>query len=161
TTTNVVAWGSPSCAVKASRASPTVAPTDCFSPATARNRGVRAWGFSGKMVIVFMEPFSWLLLYLNGQAGERSQNGPIPGRCVLWKGGRRGLASCFGLQIVRGPISCSSGQRTTCRELRTNLMKIGLLVGREWSFPPAFLEEVQRQSAGVSAEFVKLGGTRL
>src|SRR5437773_7986362 len=39
-------------------------------------------------------------------------------------------------------------------------MKIGLLVGREWSFPPAFLEEVQRRGAGVTAEFVKLGGTR-
>jgi hypothetical protein len=40
-------------------------------------------------------------------------------------------------------------------------MKIGLLVGREWSFPPAFLEEVQRRNAGVTAEFVKLGGTRM
>jgi hypothetical protein len=40
-------------------------------------------------------------------------------------------------------------------------MKIGLLVGREWSFPPAFLEEVQRRNAGVGAEYVKLGGTRM
>ena len=40
-------------------------------------------------------------------------------------------------------------------------MKIGLLVGREWSFPPAFLDEVQRRNAGVSAEYVKLGGTRM
>src|ERR1700736_5092019 len=40
-------------------------------------------------------------------------------------------------------------------------MKIGLLVGREWSLPPAFLEEVQRRNAGVSAEYVKLGGTRM
>jgi hypothetical protein len=40
-------------------------------------------------------------------------------------------------------------------------MKIGLLVGREWSLPPAFLEEVQRRKAGVSAEYVKLGGTRM
>lgn len=37
--------------------------------------------------------------------------------------------------------------------------KIGLLVGREWSFPPAFLEEVNRRDAGVLAEYVKLGGT--
>lgn len=35
--------------------------------------------------------------------------------------------------------------------------RIGLLVGREWSFPPAFLEEVDRRGAGVIAEFVKLG----
>ncbi|MBY0232219.1 MAG: hypothetical protein K2W96_23315, partial [Gemmataceae bacterium] len=40
-------------------------------------------------------------------------------------------------------------------------MKIGLLVGREWSWPPAFLEEVARRKAGVTAEFVRLGGTRM
>jgi len=40
-------------------------------------------------------------------------------------------------------------------------MKVGLLVGREWSFPPAFIEEVNRRSAGVTAEFVKLGGTKM
>ncbi len=37
--------------------------------------------------------------------------------------------------------------------------KIGLIVGREWSFPPAFLEEVNRRDAGVVAEYVKMGGT--
>jgi glutathione synthase/RimK-type ligase-like ATP-grasp enzyme len=37
--------------------------------------------------------------------------------------------------------------------------KIGLLVGREWSFPPAFIEEVNSRDAGVTAEYVKLGGT--
>jgi hypothetical protein len=40
-------------------------------------------------------------------------------------------------------------------------MKIGLLVGREWSFPPAFIEEVSRRGEGVTAEYVKLGGTRM
>lgn len=40
-------------------------------------------------------------------------------------------------------------------------LKVGLLVGREWSFPPAFIEEVNRRNAGVTAEFVKLGGTRM
>ena len=35
--------------------------------------------------------------------------------------------------------------------------RIGLIVGREWSFPPAFLEEVRRRNAGVEAEFVKIG----
>ena len=39
--------------------------------------------------------------------------------------------------------------------------KIGLLVGREWSFPPAFIEEVHRRGAGVAAEYVRLGGTRM
>ena len=41
----------------------------------------------------------------------------------------------------------------------SDIKKIGLLVGREWSFPPAFLEEVNKRDAGVVAEYVKLGGT--
>jgi hypothetical protein len=40
-------------------------------------------------------------------------------------------------------------------------LKIGLLVGREWSFPPAFIDEVNGRHAGVTAEFVRLGGTRM
>ncbi|MDR7522410.1 MAG: hypothetical protein QN168_08105 [Armatimonadota bacterium] len=40
--------------------------------------------------------------------------------------------------------------------------KIGLLVGREESFPAAFIEHVnQRATDGVTAEFCRLGGTRL
>jgi hypothetical protein len=39
--------------------------------------------------------------------------------------------------------------------------KIGLLVGREWSWPPAFLEAINRRHDGVTAEYVKLGGTRM
>ena len=41
----------------------------------------------------------------------------------------------------------------------SNVKKIGLLVGREWSFPPAFLEEVNQRNAGVIAEYVTLGGS--
>ena len=41
------------------------------------------------------------------------------------------------------------------------MLKIGLVVGREWSFPPAFIEEVQRRDEGVIAEYVKLGGTAM
>ena len=40
-------------------------------------------------------------------------------------------------------------------------LKIGLLVGREWSFPPAFIEEVNRRDEGVIAEMVMLGGTMM
>src|SRR5450432_2953763 len=40
-------------------------------------------------------------------------------------------------------------------------LKIGLLVGREWSWPPAFIDEVNRRNEGVIAEFVKLGGTKM
>ncbi|MEZ4735595.1 MAG: hypothetical protein R3E79_51545 [Caldilineaceae bacterium] len=43
----------------------------------------------------------------------------------------------------------------------SDVKKIGLIVGREWSFPPAFLEEVNKRDAGVVAEYVKLGGTRM
>lgn len=43
------------------------------------------------------------------------------------------------------------------------LIKIGLFVGREWSFPPAFIEEVNRRTpqTGVVAEFVQIDGTRM
>src|SRR5437764_11997629 len=39
--------------------------------------------------------------------------------------------------------------------------RIGLMVGREWSFPPAFMEEVGRRQAGVTAEFVKVGAANM
>ena len=39
-------------------------------------------------------------------------------------------------------------------------LRVGLLVGREWSFPPALIEEVNRRDRGVTAEYVRLGGTR-
>jgi hypothetical protein len=41
------------------------------------------------------------------------------------------------------------------------MLKVGLLVGREWSFPPAFIEEVNRRNTGVIAEYARLGGTRM
>jgi hypothetical protein len=34
---------------------------------------------------------------------------------------------------------------------------VGLLVGREWSFPPAFIEEVARRKAGVTVEYARIG----
>jgi len=39
--------------------------------------------------------------------------------------------------------------------------RIGVMVGREWSWPPAFIEEVNKRNAGVVAEFLKIGGTRM
>jgi hypothetical protein len=41
------------------------------------------------------------------------------------------------------------------------MSKIGVIVGREWSWPPAFIEEVNRRESGVTAEYAKLGGTRM
>lgn len=40
-------------------------------------------------------------------------------------------------------------------------MKVGVLVGREWSFPPAFIEEVNSRDQGVVAEFARLSGTTM
>jgi glutathione synthase/RimK-type ligase-like ATP-grasp enzyme len=40
-------------------------------------------------------------------------------------------------------------------------LKVGLLCGREATFPPAFLAEVNGRNAGVTAEFAMLGGTRM
>jgi glutathione synthase/RimK-type ligase-like ATP-grasp enzyme len=42
-------------------------------------------------------------------------------------------------------------------------VKIGLFVGREWSFPPAFIEEVNNRTdkTGVIAEYMKVGGTMM
>ena len=42
-------------------------------------------------------------------------------------------------------------------------MKIGLMCGREFAFPPAFLERVNQKGRrdGITAEFVKLAGTRM
>src|SRR5690348_16760404 len=39
--------------------------------------------------------------------------------------------------------------------------RIGILVGREWSWPPAFLDEVNNRKAGVVADFVTLGAQSL
>jgi len=40
-------------------------------------------------------------------------------------------------------------------------LRVGLFVGREWSFPPAFLDEVNRRDEGVVAEYVKIGSTSM
>ena len=39
--------------------------------------------------------------------------------------------------------------------------KVGLIVGREWSFPPAFIGELEKRDQGVMAEMVMLGGTSM
>jgi hypothetical protein len=39
--------------------------------------------------------------------------------------------------------------------------RIGLLVGREWSFPPRFIEEVNGRDQGVTAEYVSIGAVAM
>ncbi len=36
--------------------------------------------------------------------------------------------------------------------------RVGLVVGREWSWPPAFIEEVNKRDQGVHAEYAVIGG---
>jgi hypothetical protein len=43
--------------------------------------------------------------------------------------------------------------------MKVMTLKVGLFVGREWSFPPAFIEEVNKREEGVTAEYVKIAGT--
>ncbi|KAF0244559.1 MAG: hypothetical protein FD167_3623, partial [bacterium] len=37
-------------------------------------------------------------------------------------------------------------------------MKIGILVGRENTFPPALIERINSLNKGVKAEYIKIGG---
>lgn len=45
--------------------------------------------------------------------------------------------------------------------MSSEVKRVGLVVGREWSMPPALIEEINRRDEGVIAEFAKLGGTRV
>ncbi|MFL5581577.1 MAG: RimK family alpha-L-glutamate ligase, partial [Gemmatimonadaceae bacterium] len=40
-------------------------------------------------------------------------------------------------------------------------LRVGLIVGREWSFPPKLIEEVARRDAGVAVEYVRLDAARM
>ncbi|MGZ8493244.1 MAG: hypothetical protein ACXWZS_13680 [Gemmatirosa sp.] len=42
----------------------------------------------------------------------------------------------------------------------TRTARVGLFVGREWSFPPAFIQAVERRDAGVEVELAKIGAPR-
>jgi glutathione synthase/RimK-type ligase-like ATP-grasp enzyme len=65
------------------------------------------------------------------------------------------------------PKQRASGRAPRASQARTKkgteVMKIGILCGREYSFPPAFIEKVNQLGAAkkITAEFVKLGGTRM
>jgi hypothetical protein len=39
--------------------------------------------------------------------------------------------------------------------------RVGMLIGREWSFPPAFIDEVARRDQGVTAELVSIGAVAM
>src|SRR5262245_30538707 len=54
----------------------------------------------------------------------------------------------------RPPDSRFMAQRTA-KPARTH--RLGLIAGRAWSFPPAFIDEVHKRDAGVTVEYVKIG----
>src|SRR3954470_21607701 len=61
-----------------------------------------------------------------------------------------------------GSLSQSSSSDFFCNHGGMKMtLKVGLIVGREWSFPPAFIEEGNRRDQGVTAEYVKLGAPRM
>jgi hypothetical protein len=39
--------------------------------------------------------------------------------------------------------------------------RVGLIIGREWSFPPALIEEVAKRDAGVTVEYARIGATAM
>ena len=68
------------------------------------------------------------------------------------------------------PAICKAVVRHIVQETRDGVavsgsrtMKIGLLCGREYSFPPAFIERVNQlgQPHGITAEMAKFGGTKM
>lgn len=40
-------------------------------------------------------------------------------------------------------------------------LKVGLMAGREWSFPPAFIDEVHSRDQGVTVDYVSLDAVRM
>src|SRR5262245_33995450 len=64
--------------------------------------------------------------------------------------------------IGRGGSRCSSSTSEVIPVNREQAMKIGLLVGRENTFPQAFIEYLNGLGQDdVTAEFCRLGGTRM
>ena len=45
------------------------------------------------------------------------------------------------------------------RATRTAPKRVGLILGREWSFPPALIEEVAKRDEGVTVEYARIGAT--
>ena len=81
--------------------------------------------------------------------------------------GHRARAADLGWLVARLAVLArhdparTSAATTELTQDYERMQKIGLIVGREWSFPPAFIEEVAKRDQGVIAEFVTLGGTAM
>src|SRR5262249_41575176 len=79
---------------------------------------------------------------------------------------RRRTAGVLGARSSIGRYSRVLQQvfgKTTFHARSCVMKKVGLLCGREFSFPPAFIAKVNQlgKNEGVTAEFVKLAGTKM
>ena len=58
------------------------------------------------------------------------------------------------------PVSVRVQSKLTGHQEAT-MLRIGVIVWREWSWPPAFIDEVNKRNQDVVAEYASLGGTRM
>jgi hypothetical protein len=92
-----------------------------------------------------------------------SRRGPATGARSPRPATRRGP----GARARRGAAKCANGQGGAAGGAEAPAVhrpsrdaRVGLFVGREWSFPPEFLKAVERRDAGVVAELAKIGAPR-
>src|SRR4029079_12284902 len=94
--------------------------------------------------------------------GGHTQGAPICAHDLQRRHERRPAAA--GLQgDGRSARSGAVARRGNTLEQSGGRVKVGLLCGREYSFPPAFLDRVNTlgRPHGITAEFVKLTGTKM
>jgi hypothetical protein len=58
------------------------------------------------------------------------------------------------------PVEAGAAAGAPAVSRNTRTARVGLFVGREWSFPPAFAQAVERRDAGVEVELAKIGAPR-
>jgi glutathione synthase/RimK-type ligase-like ATP-grasp enzyme len=85
-----------------------------------------------------------------GQAPVEAGTNAVSGDGARTDDGARGVA-----ESTYSESALTEGAPAVSRNTRT--ARVGLFVGREWSFPPAFIQAVERRDAGVQVELAKIG----
>src|SRR5688572_5885445 len=127
------------------------------------------WGIDGKLIdfgkrteVPMRDLAMELLEFVDDVVDELGGRGPRAGGAG--RGHERGSAA-GGLPRDQRPEGSGAAHRPgdPGRDLGAKPMKIGLLCGREYSFPPAFIERVNERGAahGITAAMVKFGGTKM
>ncbi len=94
-----------------------------------------------------------------------------PGAPVVDGTGHEAGAATNGVPEMRAPEAPSAvatapvaspapAARAAAVHVATRDARVGLFVGREWSFPPEFMKAVERRDAGVVAEYARIGAPR-